>query len=167
MKIDEYKVIKRNYGCPKLKVMHTYETHYNGEINYYILADMLDELFELSYSNEEYLYVIAMDTAWNIKGVYEAGHGDCGSVPVYSRELFTFLLLSGAEQFVVAHNHPNGMIEASDGDKKWTAVMNMCANILHIKFAEHLIMTEEETICIKNECCSELENKIDWDNIKM
>ena len=167
MIIDEYKVIKRDYGKPELKKIHQYETVYNGEIDYFKLADMLDEIFELSYCNEEYLYVIAMDTAWNIKGIYEAGHGDYGCVCVYSRELFSFLLLSGAEQFIIAHNHTNGILEASEGDKKWTMTMNMCANVLHIKFAEHLIMTEDGVICIKNECCSEFDNKVDWDSIKI
>ena len=133
MQVTEYRVIhEENYGIPKLKVAHTYETSYDNRPSCEYLSYMLDEIFDLSYCNEEYMYVISMDTAFHIKGIYEAGHGDCGSVPVYSRELFTFLLLSGAERFVCVHNHPNGNLVASDGDKKWTQTMKLTANILHI-----------------------------------
>lgn len=151
MTVNEYRVIKRDYGIPELSLKQSHETNYNGEPNIEELSYMLDELFEMSYLNEEYLYVISMDSAWNIKGIYEAGHGDCSTVPVYNRELFIFLLLSGAEQFVIAHNHPNGMLESSDGDKKWTIAVNLCANILHLKLLDHLVMTEEGVISVKDD----------------
>ena len=98
---------------------------------------MLDEIYGLSYCNEEYMYVISMYTNSHVKGIYAVGHGDCGSVSVYSRELFTFLLLTGAEQFVCVHNHPNGNLVASNGDKKWAQTMRLVAGILHIKFMDH------------------------------
>ena len=167
MKVNEYRVIKKNYGTPELSLKQIHETEYDGEPNIEKLSYMLDELFELSYLNEEYLYVISMDSAWNIKGIYEAGHGDCSNVPVYNRELFTFLLLSGAEQFVVAHNHPNGMLESSDGDKKWTMAVNLCANILHIKLLDHLVMTEEGVISVKDDVGLSGFERINWDEIKL
>lgn len=167
MRINEYRVIKNNYGLPQLSVRQSYQINYNNEPDIIKLSYILDELFELSYLNEEYLYVISLDTAFHIKGIYEAGHGDCSSVAVYSRELFTFLLLSGAEQFVVAHNHPNGILESSDGDKSWTISMNLCANILHIKFLDHIIMTEEGVISVKNDVNFGGMEKVDWDSIHL
>ncbi len=78
-----------------------------------------------------------------------------------------FFLLSGAEQFVVAHNHPNGILESSDGDKSWTISMNLCANILHIKFLDHIIMTEEGVISVKNDVNFGGMEKVDWDSIHL
>lgn len=168
MQIKEYRVEKEpNYGAPVLKVAHTYETRYNGEANYYQLADMLDEIFNLSYLNEEYLYVISMDTNFHIKGIYEAGHGNYSSVQVCSRELFTFLLLSGAEKFVTVHNHPNGNLESSEGDKKWTSTMRLCANILHIEYAEHIIVTEDGVNLISKDFEPWILSDINWDEIKL
>ena len=169
MQVTEYRVIhEENYGIPKLKVAHTYETSYDNRPSCEYLSYMLDEIYDLSYCNEEYMYVISMDTAFHIKGVYEAGHGDCGSVPVYIRELFTFLLLSGAERFVCVHNHPNGNLVASDGDKKWTQAMKLVANILHIEFTDHIIVTEEGFISIGDEDKALFSDiNIDWDSIKI
>lgn len=168
MKVNEYVVIKRNYGIPELKLKQCYNvTSYNGEHDIEKLSYMIDEIYELSYLNEEYLYVVSMDTNFHIKGIYEAGHGYFKGVQVYSKELFTFLLLTGAERFVVFHNHPNGMLEASDGDKKWTMSMNMCANILNIEMLDHLIMTEEGFTSIKDEINLFEMDKIEWDKINI
>ena len=167
MKVNEYRIVhEENYGIPKLKLSHTYETRYNNQPSCEELSYMLDEIYDLSYCNEEYMYVISMDTNFHIKGIYEAGHGDCGSVPVYSRELFIFLLLTGAESFVCVHNHPNGMLEASDGDKNWTATMKMVANILHMNFLDHVIVTEDGVISIIEES-KNLFGNINWDDIKI
>lgn len=167
MQVNEYRIIHtKDYGVPMLKIAHTYKTQYNNQPSCEYLSYMLDELYDLSYCNEEYMYVISMDSAFHIKGIYEAGHGNCNTVPVYSRELFTFLLLSGAEQFVCVHNHPNGYLVASDDDKKWTSAMKMIANILHIDFVDHIIVTEEGFITIGDEDNALFDN-IDWDKIKI
>ena len=72
MQVTEYRVVhEENYGIPKLKVAHTYETSYDNRPSCEYLSYMLDEIFDLSYCNEEYMYVISMDTAFHIKGIYK------------------------------------------------------------------------------------------------
>ena len=129
MKVNEYRVVhEAGYGIPLLKVSHVYETRYDNQPSCEYLSYMLDEIYDLSYCNEEYMYVIPMDTNFHLKGIYQAGHGSYDSVAVYSREMFTFLLLSGAERFVCVHNHPNGNLEASDGDIQWMQNMKVVAS---------------------------------------
>ena len=173
MIVTEYKVIKRKYGIPQLKIKQNFETKYEGQPDYELLCEMLDEMYDLSWLNDEYVYVISMDTGFHIKGVYELGHGNYNTVSAYNRELFIFLLLTGAEQFVIVHNHPNGELEASESDKLCVINMNMCAKILNLKFAESIIVTEEGFLCIKSELdmfnknmINDFEN-IDWDKIKL
>lgn len=68
MKVNEYRVVhKEGYGIPELKIAHTYETSYNNQPSCEYLSYMLDEIYDLSYCNEEYMYVISMDTAFHIK----------------------------------------------------------------------------------------------------
>lgn len=163
MKINEYKVVKSNYGLPNLKIAHTYKTEIEDYTSYENMAAMLDEIFYLSYLNEEYMYVVSLDSGSHVKGVYELAHGCHKFVTAYSKELFTFLLLSGATQFVVVHNHPSGILEPSEQDKKWTASMQMSANILHIDFLEHIIVTEDGFITIKDG--NNAYDCINWDEI--
>ena len=165
MKINEYVVVKSDNGLPALKVSHIYETKIEDYTSYGNMAAMLDEIFYLSYLNEEYMYVISLDSGSHIKGVYELAHGCHNSVTAYSKELFIFLLLSGATQFVIVHNHPSGVLEASEEDKKWTASMQMSANILHIDFLEHIIVTEDGFITIKDE--KNAYDCINWDKITL
>lgn len=165
MEVKEYRVIKKKYGHPKLKTTHTYKSNLEKISNCYDIADLLDEIFDLSYCNEEYMYVVSMDTGGHIKGIFELGHGDYEKVPGFNRELYIFLLLSGAEAFYIAHNHPNGVLEPSKGDMECTNLMIMCANVLHIEFLDHLILTEDDCIGIKNECLSNI--KIDLNNLNL
>lgn len=169
MEVNEYRVVhEKGYGIPKLKIVRTYETKYSNQPSSEYISYMLDEIYDLSYCNEEYLYVVSMDAMCHIKGIYEAGHGNCNSVPVYSRELFTFLLLSGAERFICVHNHPNGILVASEGDKKWTQTMKLIANILHLEFMDHVIVTEEGIACIGDDYKALFSDiDIDWDKIKI
>ena len=144
MKVNEYRVVHEiGYGIPLLKVSHVYETRYENQPSSEYLSYMLDEIYDLSYCNEEYMYVVSMDTNFHIKGIYPAGHGSHDSVAVYSREMFTFLLLSGAERFICVHNHPNGNLEASEGDIMWMENMKAVSSILHLDFADYMIVTEE------------------------
>ena len=45
--------------------------------------------------------------------------------------------------------------------------MNLCANILHIKFLDHIIMTEEGVISVKNDVNFGGMEKVDWDSIHL
>ena len=66
------------------------------------------------------------------------------------------------------HNQPNRNLVASDGDKKWTQTMKLTANILHIEFTDHIIVTEEGFISIIDEDKTLFSDiNIDWDKIKI
>ena len=60
MQVTEYRVVhEENYGITKLKATHTYETSYDNRPSCEYLSYMLDEIYDLSYCNEEYLQLIS------------------------------------------------------------------------------------------------------------
>ena len=61
---------------------------------------------------------------------------------VHPREVFADLIQDRAAAFAVAHNHPSGALKPSTEDDATTARLKAAANILGIRFLEHLIFSE-------------------------
>jgi DNA repair protein RadC len=61
---------------------------------------------------------------------------------VHPREVFADLIQDRAAAFAVAHNHPSGALNPSIDDDETTARLKAAANILGIRFLEHLIFSE-------------------------
>lgn len=67
------------------------------------------------------------------------------------RELAIFLLLSGANKFIVAHNHPNGSKDVSVNDINITRKIQEMANFIEVDFLQHFtIGNDGYDICIDN-----------------
>lgn len=102
--IDNYDTIK-----PKLK----------------LLKDMV-ALDKLAY---EQSYIISCDICSCPKAIMCISSGDFNKSNVYWRNIGMFLLLSGAEQAIIVHNHPANTRGASKDDKgvaiKFMFVCNM------------------------------------------
>lgn len=80
------------------------------------------------------------------------------------RELGIFLLLTGAERFVIAHNHPTGNCQPSNGDFEITNKMNEFANLIDIQLLQHYIIGGDDwdgIIYDENEDYEEFEEEIE------
>lgn len=141
MKIKEYRVVHDKEMHPQLEVAHEYV--YNGDYKSYEgMVNILNSLFKMNVVAEEYLYVIAQNYNLDILGIYQLSHGNFKETRADNRELFIFLLLVGAERFVIAHNHPNGSLVKSDGDINTTKRIKEFAWTLGIDFDEHFIISK-------------------------
>lgn len=57
-------------------------------------------------------------------------------------EIFIRLLLVGASNFVIAHNHPSGDCTLSKEDINLTKRIKYCADIMGIPLLDHIIIGE-------------------------
>lgn len=80
------------------------------------LKETLNENFSLGYLAEEHLFVVAMDLEYKFLGIFEISHGTETGCSAGVKEIFTRLLMIGAERFVEFHNHPKGSVTLSEGD---------------------------------------------------
>ena len=78
----------------------------------------------------------------DLLGVYELSHGSTKATPV-TKEIFTFLLLCGADQFVAAHNHPSGSLKMSQEDDAFTSMVNGQIWFDDLKFLESIIVSRK------------------------
>ena len=67
--------------------------------------------------------------------------GGLGSTSICTRRIFLEALLCGATAFVVAHNHPSGVLEASDADLSFSRNLVKAGEMLNIQCVDSIIVT--------------------------
>lgn len=117
-------------------------TNYNADNlnNPELIANMLNDCFNMNRLAEEHLYLIALNTKAKPLGVFEVSHGTANASMVNPREIFIRLLLVGASSFVVSHNHPSGDCTPSKEDIQTTRRLKECADIMGIMLLDHIIV---------------------------
>ena len=96
----------------------------------------------------EHMYVLACDDEHNLLGIYQLDIGNEDYCNVNKRTLSTFLILIGAREFILIHNHPNGSPRLSEDDLECAKEMNVLGEILEINLYDFCSMTD-----------------FDWDNL--
>jgi hypothetical protein len=94
----------------------------------------------LASRTQEAFWVIAYDSAMNIRTVVEVTQGSYATVGVHLPGVFTAVLLAGADRFQVAHNHPDGNAQPTSKDIQVTQVIMDGANVLGLFFEDHHIV---------------------------
>ena len=138
-KIREYIMVKDSFSHAKLEEIGCYD--YYGELKYTEdIYNMLNRSFKMDRLITEVSYVIAFDHEKMPKGICKVGQGGLGETPTPMQPVFTFLLLTGASSFVVAHNHISNMPNASESDKMISKMMGMLANTFDMEFIGHMVI---------------------------
>lgn len=90
----------------------------------------------------ERVVVVACDNAGSLLRVAPLtdGSADRSLIPV--RDVLTLVLGVGGTSFAVAHNHPGGGLTPSAQDTEATAGLRRAADIIGLRFLDHVILTE-------------------------
>ena len=138
-KIREYIMVKDKFSHAKLEEVADYD--YYGELKYTDhIYDMLTRTFKMDSLITEVSYVIAFDHKKIPKGICKVGQGGLSETPTPMQPIFTFLLLTGANSFVVAHNHISDMPNASESDKMITKMLGTLATSFDMEFIGHMVI---------------------------
>ena len=86
-------------------------------------------------------WAITYDAELKVRTIIEIARGTYAGVMVNLPALFSAILASGADRFMVAHNHPSGNPRPTTQDKKLTASIMDQANALGLYFENHFIVT--------------------------
>lgn len=91
---------------------------------------------------EERLFVLPLDGNGNALAnpiLVSVGHQD-GTTAIDAGAVFREALKAGAEEIIVAHNHPSGGLTPSKADIAATGELNDLARRLGIVFLDHLLI---------------------------
>lgn len=92
--------------------------------------------------NEERVFVLPLDENGKVLAkpiLVSAGHTD-GTTTIDAGAVFREALKAGAEEIIVAHNHPSGDPTPSKADVAATRELKDLASRLGIEFLDHLIV---------------------------
>lgn len=91
---------------------------------------------------EERVFVLPLDGHGKVLAkpiLVSVGHAD-GTVAIDAGTIFREALKVGAEEIIVAHNHPSGDPTPSKVDMAATAKLQDAAKLLGVTFLDHLIL---------------------------
>ena len=91
---------------------------------------------------EERVFVLPLDGNGHALAkpiLVSVGHRD-GTTTIDAGAIFREALKAGAEEIIVAHNHPSGDLTPSKADIAATAKLREAADLLNVPLVDHLIL---------------------------
>jgi len=139
----------RLYKAAEVKL--TYETRVKASERYRIKnADDAAELFfkvwdRSTIEHVEEVKMILMNRANQVLGVVHLSKGGLSGSIIDTRVILQYAIKANAATVILAHNHPNGNLGASDADRRITRNVKEALKLVDIELLDHLILTYEET----------------------
>ena len=104
------------------------------------VAKIIEAVFDASNLPEERLYLIALDGARNVAGIFEVAHGILNASLVHPREIFSRAILAGAASIIISHNHPSGNLQVTKADREVTKRIGEAGELMGIGLDDHIIV---------------------------
>jgi DNA repair protein RadC len=97
--------------------------------------------------------VILLNNTNTVLGVADIAMGGKSFVPVDMKVIFSIALKASASKIILAHNHPSGKLVPSAEDKALTNKALEAGKFLDITVCDHLIVSEDGYISLKDDGC--------------
>ena len=113
--------------------------------------DVYEELKEYHNKKQEYFLALYLDGANHLIQTKIITIGILNQSLVHPREVFSYAIEKRCASIIVAHNHPSGILEASNEDINVTKRLKESGKILGIELLDHLIITNDGFVSLKEE----------------
>lgn len=107
------------------------------------IAEMAANLLTLDRMAEEYIYMLALDSACGLTGIFPVSKGTVNCSITSPREIYIRALAIGAVKIVLLHNHPSGNVLPSEEDLRLTERVKSAGGLLGVPLADHIIIGAE------------------------
>lgn len=95
---------------------------------------------EMSLLNREELRVISCDHRLRQKGIDTVSSGTSNQTLASPPEILRTVIFRDCQSFILVHNHPSGDPAPSRADIQFTSRLKQAAEILEIRFVDHVII---------------------------
>ncbi|MFC0263706.1 MULTISPECIES: JAB domain-containing protein [Cyclobacteriaceae] len=99
----------------------------------------------------EQFKVMYLNRGNHVIGIVDISTGGIAGTYVDIRVVYAGALKANACAIIVAHNHPSGVLKASEQDKTLTRELKKAGEILKIQLLDHLIVTSEGYFSFRDE----------------
>jgi DNA repair protein RadC len=97
--------------------------------------------FDLSY--QEHFFVLGLSQRNKVTIFAHISTGGTNCTVVDKKVIFSHLILSGSQAFILCHNHPSGNMTPSDQDRKVTNELKQAGGLLDIRLFDHIILSPD------------------------
>lgn len=135
----------------ELKLSREYKKDIHGDITYVYGVETATPIFcsFIGDSNVEYVALLCLDSTNKIINLSKVAMGNIENVKVSIAQIMKVLLLSNSSKFLIAHNHPSGVLQITNNDIDITKKIGLIANCFDIKMIDSLIVKGEEALSIR------------------
>lgn len=112
--------------------------------------DIYNELQEYKNKKQEYFLTITLDGANHIIQTRVISIGTLNRSLIHPREVFADAITDRAASIIIAHNHPSGILEASQEDILVTSRLKESAKLLGIELLDHIIISKDGFVSMKD-----------------
>jgi len=102
--------------------------------------------FELEHVEHESFCVLFLDTQHRLIAFEELFRGTLDSASVYPREVAKEALRHNAGAVILAHNHPSGIADPSQADRRITDRLKEALGLFEIRVLDHLVVGSPEVV---------------------
>ncbi|MGR6832823.1 RadC family protein [Aliivibrio wodanis] len=95
---------------------------------------------KLGYQEREVFAVLFLDNQHQLISYQELFYGTVDSASVYPREVAKAALQANAAAVIFSHNHPSGIAEPSECDKRITTRLVDALKLLDIRVLDHVVV---------------------------
>lgn len=135
-----FRALSTHYAKEKLPKKITFDSPQ-------VVAAFLQE--KIGREKKEHFYILALDSRNNLIKMNNVSTGTLDASLVHPREVFKEAIQASAAQVIIAHNHPSGDPEPSEGDLVITNRLVEAGKILEIAVVDHIIVTNNNFLSFK------------------
>lgn len=99
--------------------------------------------FKLANYEKEVFAVILLNTQHQLIEYRELFFGTIDSASIYPREVVKAVLKANASAVIFAHNHPSGIAEPSEADKRITKRLTDALGLIDVRVLDHIVVGRE------------------------
>ena len=115
------------------------------------IVNMMNEKFNLKDKAEEYVYAIGTCAKGKLVNVFPISKGTVNASLCNPRELLIRMLLAGAVNVILIHNHPSKDVNPSKDDMNVSIRLKDACKLIGLSFCDSIIIGGNN-YCSFNEC---------------
>ena len=93
----------------------------------------------------EVFMVVYLDNRHRVIAAEELFRGTINGASVHPREVVKETLKHNAAAVILAHNHPSGIADPSEADKRLTSRLKDALSMVDVRVLDHIIVSPDET----------------------
>ena len=141
MKLGVYTII--NNPLPRLFKIKTIDVNKEDFEYDESIVKIFTKQLKMDKMDSEFIYALSLTYGLIPRGILLVGIGNNECATSNLRGLGIGLLLTGAEQFMVFHNHPGGNRKPSKEDYGLTELYKILGQSIGVEFYKHIMITQD------------------------